>query len=784
MSTSPTATDLSGIDSPRAVANKSRKPALAAAIRMALRIQSPAVRHNTQTFNRGRYAAIKTIPDYLELKNQARAIKDDAIARLPELIATLERSVARNGGHFYLARDAHDASAYVTAVCKRSRVKLAVKGKSMTSEEIHLNPALEAAGIEVAETDLAEFILQYADEQPSHIIGPAIHYSRERITDLFRRVFKTGEPLDTGEELTAFARKRLREKFLSADAGITGANFVVADSGTLMLVESEANIRMTSLVPPLHIAISGIEKIVPTRESLSPFIELLAASATGQLMSSYVSIIQPPMREAPVASDGAAPQREFYLVVVDNGRMKMRENPVLREALRCIRCSACLNSCANFQTVGGHAFGGETYSGGIGGAWEAGTKSLLNARFSELCTGCLRCVPQCPVQIDIPWLNTVLRQRINRAEASPAAQLFAPLLANVPEADAGASLQKLFFGHYDALAQWAAKAPRLANAVANLGVNRKLMEKLVGLDHRRTLPPIASPTLVQTAETRERQRNPRTNHGNARPGVSGSASPRAKAVLFADVFTNYGSPARGLATLRVLETLGVDVCVSEVASDGRAAYSQGLIATAAKQAQHTGALLQKYMADGRDIIVVEPSVLSMFRLDYKHLLDGPEAPALLATLQDRCFDPAEYVWRLIERDRLNAAEIFPAVDYPRGTRLFYHSHCQQKSIGADAPTLALLQAAGFDVVSSRVECCGMAGSFGYKKDFYDLSLAVGRDLFNQVLEAESHGPRTLVASGTSCQEQLHSGLQKPVFHPMEVLAESTPRPRKFRTNLA
>jgi len=251
----------------------------------------------------------------------------------------------------------------------------------MTSEEIGLNRALESAGIEVAETDLAEFILQAADEQPSHVIAPAIHYSRERITALFRRVFRTDLPLETGEELTRFARERLREKFLAADVGITGANFVVADSGTLVLVESEANIRMTVMMPPIHIAIAGVEKVIPTRADLAPFIELLAASATGQPMSSYTSIISPPLSTPVLSDDEGVRRREFHLVLVDNGRARMRDDPVLREALYCIRCSACLNSCANFQAVGGHAFGGETYSGGIGGSWEAGTRSLLNARF-------------------------------------------------------------------------------------------------------------------------------------------------------------------------------------------------------------------------------------------------------------------------------------------------------------------------------------------------------------------------------------------------------------------
>ena len=203
--------------SPRTVANKTEKPALLAAIRMALEIESPAVRHNTQAFNSGRYRATAEIPDYDQLKDRARATKEAGITRLPELLATLEASVKRNGGHLFLAKTGEEAARYITKVCTDRQVRLVVKGKSMTSEEVHLNHHLEAAGIEVAETDLAEFILQIADEQPSHLIGPAIHYSRERITALFKRKFQTDLPLDTGEELTRFAREMLRQKFLNAD---------------------------------------------------------------------------------------------------------------------------------------------------------------------------------------------------------------------------------------------------------------------------------------------------------------------------------------------------------------------------------------------------------------------------------------------------------------------------------------------------------------------------------------------------------------------------------------
>ncbi len=742
------ATPASPPEHPRAVADKRAKGVLLRAIRMALQVESAAVRHNTQTFNRSRYSAFAALPDYDALKDEARRIKEDAIARLPELLIMLEDAVRRHGGEFYLARDAHDATQYVTNVCRAAGRKLVVKGKSITSEEIHLNRGLEGAGIEVAETDLAEFILQYADEQPSHIIGPAVHYSRERITQLFRRVFKTTEPLDTGEELTRFARERLRQKFLAADVGITGANFVCADSASVVLVESEANIRMTMTLPPLHIAISGVEKVIPSRAELGPFLELLARSGTGQALSCYTSIFSPPLHGS-VVTDGAPPEpRAFHLVLIDNGRLRMRDDPVLREALYCMRCSACLNSCANFQTVGGHAFGGETYSGGIGGSWEAGTRTLANARFSELCTGCTRCVNQCPIRIDVPWLNTVLRQRLNQQDASPAARL-AQMVAGIAREDAGAPLSKIFFGRYDFFGKWGSRLAPLMNRIQKMPLARAAMEKTVGVDRRRALPPFAS-LRVESQNT---------------PNAEG------RVVLFADIFTSYSSPERARAAVRVLRAAGIDVAVTEPIPDGRAALSQGLIATAREQARSAARKLVSFLNDGRDIIVVEPSVLAMFRLDLRKLLDADEAE-LSARLRDHTFDSVEYLWSQLQARNVNAADLFPAACCEQGTRVFYHAHCQQRTIGAAAATESLLRAAGFDVVPSSVECCGMAGSFGYKKDFYELSMAVGEDLFQQVRTAEKDGARILVATGTSCQEQLHGGMLRTVLHPMQLLAST------------
>ena len=363
------------------------------------------------------------------------------------------------------------------------------------------------------------------------------------------------------------------------------------------------------------------------------------------------------------------------------------------------------------------------------------------------------------MKIDVPWLNTVLRER-RLEEDSLAATLLAGTLGIAGADDEPASQEKLFFGHYDGFAKKASSAAGLVNAVNGLSPVRYALEELVGLDRRRAVPPLASATLVESAKTEI-----------ARAAIVEKPA-ACKAVLFADVFTNYSSPQRGLATLRVLHALGVDVVVSDAIPDGRAAFSQGLIATAAAQAQKAAALLESFIGDGREVIVVEPSVLAMFRLDYRHLLEGGSAGERLKQLREHTFDSMEFVEKVLAKNQISAAQFFPATESPRGTRIFYHSHCQQKTIGAAEPAERILRAAGFDVVTSQVECCGMAGSFGYKKDYYDLSMAVGRDLFAQVAAADADGPRVLVASGISCQEQLQAGMKRAVVHPMELLVET------------
>jgi iron-sulfur cluster protein len=759
------------MEAPRDVANKSDKRHLLRAIRMALEIESPAVRRNTQTFNTGRYARVAQMPDYDALKDRARAIKDKSIASLPDLIQTLKTAIRSRGGHVFVATTAEDACRYILDVCHWRAAKIVVKGKTITSEEIKLNHILEADKIEVVETDLAEFILQVADEQPSHFIGPALHYSRERITALFKRKFKTDLPLDTGEALTRFAREKLRDKFLYADIGITGANLIAADTGTIMLVESEGNIRISSFLPPVHIAISGVEKIIPTRMEMAPFVELLAASATGQSLAAYTSFLSPPLTDPVFLLPGKPVQaREFHLVLIDNGRMRMRDDPVMRETLNCIRCGACLNSCANFQTVGGHAFGGEAYSGGIGGAWEAGTGKLENARFSELCTGCTRCVNQCPVRIDIPWLNENLADRLNKTVERTPLRTALATFTGAAEEDRNAPAAKMFFGNYHYFAKWGARITSLAHSIGGAKLARiaslsdastqarpirLALERWVGLDRRRILPAFPKHTLVQSARKH-----------NAPPGVAKVKAP--KAVLFADVFTNYGLAHRGLITLDLLRNLGADVVTSDCVPEGRAALSQGMIATAKTHAKRATTELDRYVTEGRDIVVIEPSSLSMFRRDMGHLIDSKDR---FERFRSRAYDPVEYVIKVLEKTDRKPADVFDASHSPVGTKIFFHAHCQQKTIGAAAPTEKLLREVGFDVLTSNVECCGMAGSFGYKTDYYDVSMAVGADLFNQIIQQErAGGERALIASGTSCTEQLQGGFERHVMHPIELLA--------------
>ncbi|HJU12082.1 MAG TPA: LutB/LldF family L-lactate oxidation iron-sulfur protein [Candidatus Binataceae bacterium] len=351
-------------------------------------------------------------PPFDTERDVARKIKQDTIARLDQLLIELKEHLEANGFHVFVASDAKMARDYILELARTRGVKRAVKGKSMTAEEIELNPALEQAGIEPIETDLGEYIVQLRGEKPSHIITPAIHLSREDIGATFSErlnIAYTPQP----EELTAVARERLRSMFLTAEMGITGVNFAIAETGTLVLVENEGNGRLSSTLPETMVALMGIEKVIPRLDDLPHFLEILARTSTGQKLTCYTNFINGPRKEGDV--DGP---REIHVVILDNGRSAMLADPVLREALYCLRCGACLNVCPVYRRIGGHAYG-VTYSGPIGSIVSPNLFGSAAAQLPFASTLCGACRDICPVKIDIPRLLLHLRWKENQGNAAP-----------------------------------------------------------------------------------------------------------------------------------------------------------------------------------------------------------------------------------------------------------------------------------------------------------------------------------------------------------------------------
>ncbi|MEF3696161.1 lactate utilization protein B [Desulfolutivibrio sp.] len=351
-----------------------------------------------------RERAFADFEDFEAARQRLREARLRAVLRLPEMLARLEERVTAAGGVVHYAGDARQAREIVVGLARERDVRLVVKGKSMISEEIGLNGAFAAVGIESVETDLGEYIIQLAGEGPSHIISPALHKSKDEVAALFLE--KLGRTADTAPELTRIAREALREKFLAADMGVTGANMAVADTGSVILLENEGNIRFSTTCPRVHVAVMSIEKVVETLGDAGDVLALLPRSATGQRMPVYLSVFTGPRRAD--EADGAG---EFHLVLLDNGRSRILADPLMREMLLCVRCGACLNVCPVYKTIGGHAYGW-VYPGPMGSVL---TPLLMPSRetfaLAHACTGCGACREACPAGIDHPGLLLELRRR-------------------------------------------------------------------------------------------------------------------------------------------------------------------------------------------------------------------------------------------------------------------------------------------------------------------------------------------------------------------------------------
>ena len=353
--------------------------------------------------SRGR--AVSEVSDWEDMRSRAREIKKDVIDNLDGYLVELERSVVQAGGEVHWARDSRDARGIILEIARKNGVSSVVKSKSMATEEIELNSHLASNGVEAVETDLGEYIVQLSDDHPFHIITPAIHKTKDDISRLFSE--KLGVPeYEDPQKLTNVARKELREKFLSADMGVSGVNFAVAETGTIAIVENEGNARLSTTFPDIHVALMGIEKVVPRFEDLSVFLSLLARSATGQKSSTYVSLITGPKRKG----DADGP-RQFHLVFLDNGRSDIAKSRETRESLYCIRCGACINICPVYRQVGGHSYGW-VYSGPIGAVITPQLNDLEKTADLPFASSlCGACRDVCPVKIDFPHVLLSLRHK-------------------------------------------------------------------------------------------------------------------------------------------------------------------------------------------------------------------------------------------------------------------------------------------------------------------------------------------------------------------------------------
>lgn len=364
-----------------------------------------ATRRGTDTLRHNKEKATLDFGNWEKWRTAGEAIRTHVIANLDYYLKQLIEQVHNNGGHVEIASTPAEAVELVRTIIKQHHAQLIIKSKSMVSEEIHLNQALQTIGQKIVETDLGEFIIQLAGEPPSHIIAPALHKNRDQIARLFEPL--AGHPLSSATPaLTSFAREKLRQTFLAADIGITGCNFAIANTGSIVLVTNEGNGRMVSTLPPIQITLMGMERILPSFRELGVMLNLLGRSATGQRLTSYTSILTPPRQK----EDQDGP-REFHLIILDHNRSRMLANPELRPALRCIRCGACFNVCPVYRQIGGHAYG-SVYAGPIGAVITPILEDDWNnwghlPYFSSLCGACSEA---CPVKIPLHGLLIKLRE--------------------------------------------------------------------------------------------------------------------------------------------------------------------------------------------------------------------------------------------------------------------------------------------------------------------------------------------------------------------------------------
>ena len=641
---------------------------------------------------------------------QARlaAIRKRDVADGPRLLQQFTATAEKAGMVVHPPADAAAVRATVAELLRSASVRMVVKSKSMATEEIGLRQALEADGLEVIETDLGEFLVQAADELPSHIVAPALHITRERAAELIGSV--TGQVLPSDPDtLVRAAREYLRDKFIAADAGITGANALVASTGSVMLVSNEGNARLCSSLPPLHIVVAGVDKLVATMTDAAATLDMLPASATGQTMSSYVSFISGPSRSADIEmslSLGVHGPRDVHIVLLDNGREAMRRDPDFQTALQCVRCGACSNICPAYQQVGGHAMG-HIYSGPIGLLLTPFHHGIENVAGPQaLCAGCGACATVCPAGIPIPDLIQEVR---TRAVADGAARnrmksLALRVLASPPAFDRG------------------------LRTLARLPGAQALARRMPGSPLRaRPLPAVAARPF------RDRL-----------PAQAADDGGKPRVAYFPGCLTDWLAPETGEAAVRVLETSSAVAPVVFPSCCGLPAINAGYREPARRMAKQT---IEAIEASGVDTIVsTSTSCLGAIRHDYPRLLrDEPEWRERALAAARRMVDFATYVETHGSHDA--------RASQPRGP-VTVHDACQSRhGLGLGPEMRRLLTAAGYTVREAPYsgECCGFGGSFSF-----DFPAVAGRMRKRKLEAFASTGAPVVCGDNPGCLLHLDS----------------------------
>ena len=675
--------------------------------------------------------------DFESLSKEIRRVKENSIANLPQLVEQFKAKAAKAGAVVYEAEDAEDANNYVLKLAQERNVKHIVKSKSMLGEEIELREYLEQAGIEVTETDIGEWIVQLAGEKPAHIVGPAIHKTIEQVAELISRA--TGQEFGSDPQaLLDAARRALRQTYIDADMGISGANIAIAETGTLTIVTNEGNGCMATTLPPIHVAVVGYEKIVPRWEDAAAIFKLLSRCTAGMKMPVYISHITGPGRTDAITGStlhGAGGPSEVHIVLVDNGRLQMRKAVEFREALYCIKCGACLNVCPVFASLAGQTYG-YIYQGGIGAVLTAFLHGMDEAEdVASLCLGCMACKEACPARIDIPRMITLLK-------------------ANLAEEKGLPWTSKVAYRNI-------LKHPQRLDSTVKAG--SYLLQPFADKDSMIRRLPYPLNSLTQAISL------PAPPHQPLRDRLKDYWTPKEvgkpKVAFYSGCIAAYAYPEVGEDVISVAKECGAEPYYPVgQACCGAPAFFAGDFDTALSLAKTNIAALEEMNPDY--IVTVCPGCAAVIQREYLELTASEPAWNRRArAISKKIRDFSQLV---LELDP--SAEKKPS----RNQKITYHDPCHLKrGIGISNEPRELLEREGFDLVemADADACCGFGGHVVL--DYPMLSAAV---LKRKLKNIKATGVDTVVTNCLPCVLQLRGGLDKcnsniKVIHSAELLAK-------------